>query len=108
YMHHITSNIEEDSCETPRAASGRFEFAASAQRRVRMQNPEAGALVRSATVKYTQGMIESAERGGRSLGAVRSTLVDVAREAGVSTATVDRVLNNRAGPRSRTRELVLE
>jgi LacI family transcriptional regulator len=39
---------------------------------------------------------------------VRSTLIDVAREAGVSVATVDRVLNNRAGPRSRTRELVLE
>ena len=39
---------------------------------------------------------------------MRSTLIDVAREAGVSIATVDRVLNNRAGPRSRTRELVLE
>jgi LacI family transcriptional regulator len=59
-------------------------------------------------VKYIHDMAESAERGMRSLGTVRSTLVDVAREAGVSTATVDRVLNNRAGPRSRTRELVLE
>jgi LacI family transcriptional regulator len=39
---------------------------------------------------------------------VRSTLTDVAREAGVSTATVDRVLNNRAGVRSRTREIVIE
>jgi len=39
---------------------------------------------------------------------VRSTLTDVAREAGVSTATVDRVLNNRSGVRSRTREIVLE
>jgi LacI family transcriptional regulator len=39
---------------------------------------------------------------------VRSTLTDVAREAGVSTATVDRVLNNRPGVRSRTREVVLE
>jgi LacI family transcriptional regulator len=39
---------------------------------------------------------------------VRSTLVDVAREAGVSPATVDRVLNNRAGVRGRTREIVLE
>lgn len=37
----------------------------------------------------------------------RSTLVDVAREAGVSPATVDRVLNNRTGVRSRTREIVL-
>ena len=39
---------------------------------------------------------------------MRSTLSDVAREAGVSTATVDRVLNNRSGVRSRTREIVLE
>ena len=39
---------------------------------------------------------------------MRSTLSDVAREAGVSTATVDRVLNNRAGVRPRTREIVLE
>jgi LacI family transcriptional regulator len=39
---------------------------------------------------------------------VRSTLVDVAREAGVSAATVDRVLNNRPGVRARTRDIVLE
>jgi LacI family transcriptional regulator len=39
---------------------------------------------------------------------VRSTLNDVAREAGVSAATVDRVLNNRPGVRARTREVVLE
>ena len=39
---------------------------------------------------------------------LRSTIVDIAREAGVSTATVDRVLNNRSGARSRTRDLVLE
>ncbi len=39
---------------------------------------------------------------------IRSTLVDVAREAGVSPATVDRVLNNRAGVRSRTREIVID
>jgi LacI family transcriptional regulator len=39
---------------------------------------------------------------------VRSTLTDVAREAGVSPATVDRVLNNRPGVRSRTREIVME
>ena len=30
---------------------------------------------------------------------MRSTLIDIAREAGVSSATVDRVLNNRAGVR---------
>jgi LacI family transcriptional regulator len=39
---------------------------------------------------------------------VRFTLSDVAREAGVSAATVDRVLNNRAGVRQRTRGAVLE
>jgi LacI family transcriptional regulator len=39
---------------------------------------------------------------------MRSTLVDVAREAGVSPATVDRALNNRAGVRSRTREIVFD
>lgn len=38
---------------------------------------------------------------------VRATLQDVAREAGVSAATVDRVLNNREGVRARTREVVL-
>lgn len=39
---------------------------------------------------------------------MRSTLADVAREAGVSTATADRVLNNRTGVRARTREIVFE
>jgi len=39
---------------------------------------------------------------------MRATVVDIAREAGVSAATVDRVLNNRAGVRARTREIVLE
>ena len=39
---------------------------------------------------------------------MRSTLIDIAREAGVSAATVDRVLNNRAGVRSRTRQIVIE
>jgi len=39
---------------------------------------------------------------------VRSTLIDVAREAHVSAATVDRVLNNRPGVRSRTRQIVFE
>lgn len=37
----------------------------------------------------------------------RPTLVDLAREAGVSSATVDRVVNNRPGVRPRTREAVL-
>lgn len=39
---------------------------------------------------------------------MRSTLIDIAREAGVSTATVDRVLNNRSGARSRSRDIVIE
>jgi LacI family transcriptional regulator len=39
---------------------------------------------------------------------MRLTLGDVAREAGVSTATVDRVLNNRSGVRGRTREIVVD
>lgn len=39
---------------------------------------------------------------------MRFTLIDVAREAGVSPATADRALNNRPGVRARTREIVLE
>lgn len=39
---------------------------------------------------------------------MRSTLTDIAREAGVSSATVDRVLNKRDGVKERTREIVLE
>ena len=38
---------------------------------------------------------------------MKTTIVSIAREAGVSTATVDRVLNNRAGVRERTRDRVL-
>ena len=38
---------------------------------------------------------------------VRATIVEIARVAGVSTATVDRALNNRAGVRDRTRDRVL-
>ena len=39
---------------------------------------------------------------------MRPTVLDIAREAGVSSATVDRVLNNREGVRERTRSSVLE
>jgi len=38
---------------------------------------------------------------------MRAKISDIAREAGVSTATVDRVLNNRAGVHSRTRNRVM-
>lgn len=38
---------------------------------------------------------------------MRTTLIDIAREAGVSTATVDRVLNRREGVTERTRTRVL-
>lgn len=38
---------------------------------------------------------------------MRSTLRDIARESGVSNATVDRALNNRAGVHARTRDAVL-
>lgn len=38
----------------------------------------------------------------------RSTISDIARDAGVSTATVDRVLNNRSGVRGPTRQRVLD
>jgi len=38
---------------------------------------------------------------------MRAKIADIAKEAGVSTATVDRVLNNRSGVHSRTRERVL-
>ena len=39
---------------------------------------------------------------------LRSTLIDIARESGVSTATVDRVLNNRPGVKERTRTIVMD
>ncbi len=38
----------------------------------------------------------------------RATLIDIARQSGVSTATVDRVLNKRPGVRDRTREIVFQ
>jgi LacI family transcriptional regulator len=39
---------------------------------------------------------------------LRSTLIDIAKGSGVSTATVDRVLNNRSGVSERTRTIVME
>lgn len=39
--------------------------------------------------------------------AMKPTVHDIARQAGVSLATVDRVLNNREGVRQKTRDLVL-
>ncbi|MGU3399443.1 LacI family DNA-binding transcriptional regulator [Brucellaceae bacterium D45D] len=39
---------------------------------------------------------------------MRPTVSDIARAAGVSSATVDRVLNKREGVKERTREIVLE
>ena len=39
---------------------------------------------------------------------MRTTVSQIAREAGVSPATVDRVLNDRDGVRPRTREIVLQ
>jgi LacI family transcriptional regulator len=39
---------------------------------------------------------------------MRATIVEVAQAAGVSIATVDRVLNNREGVKTRTRNLVLD
>jgi LacI family transcriptional regulator len=38
----------------------------------------------------------------------RATIAEIARAAGVSTATVDRTLNNRPGVKARTREQVLD
>jgi LacI family transcriptional regulator len=39
---------------------------------------------------------------------MRATISEVARQAGVSAATVDRVLNNRPGVKPRTREIVVD
>ena len=39
---------------------------------------------------------------------MRATISEVARQAGVSAATVDRVINNRPGVKARTREIVFD
>jgi LacI family transcriptional regulator len=52
--------------------------------------------------------IESCHSSRQERGTLRSTVNDVAREAGVSVATVDRVLNRRGGVSERTRALVFE
>lgn len=43
----------------------------------------------------------------KKLGGMRTTIADIAQKAGVSPATVDRVLNGRDGVRERTREIVM-
>jgi LacI family transcriptional regulator len=49
----------------------------------------------------------ASSRNAAGTGMMRATITDIARQAGVSTATVDRVLNERPGVRARTRERVL-
>src|SRR3954464_1690494 len=49
----------------------------------------------------------ASSRSAAGTGMMRATITDIARQAGVSTATVDRVLNERPGVRARTRERVL-
>jgi LacI family transcriptional regulator len=49
----------------------------------------------------------SADLDDRPATRARPTILDVAREAGVSTATVDRVLHGRTGVKARTRSRVL-
>src|SRR3954467_5641562 len=49
----------------------------------------------------------ASSRGAAGKGMMRATITDIARQAGVSTATVDRVLNEHPRVRARTRERVL-
>lgn len=58
------------------------------------------------------GQVERTSKGAMTdtrdrLVPARATIVEIARAAGVSTATVDRTLNNRAGVRGHTRERVI-
>ena len=52
--------------------------------------------------------MESFRRVSAGSNGMRVTLSEVAREAGFSTATVERALNNRSGVRLRTREIVVD
>jgi len=66
-----------------------------------------GAAIRFATLNAPHDPVDAGPRQEEDQ-SLRSTLQDIAREAGVSSATADRVLNNRSGVRGRTRQIVIE